>query len=251
MYAQVLSTEYRPVHVRRVYAQVLELVDAPLTMKAVRGQYLQLQNDPLSVRAVRGQVLTIEAVLPNFKTNFYTNLMKMINARNDTKFQASDFTWGDPELASGSRYDSQILLTALNSSRHNKTVMINYKRFKLSEVMLVEPPVWNLSGITKVHQLLDQINAAYNLALTTADLVNTDVRPSGFTARVAATSLYFYPGSSVSFGGAPSLADEFGVSDLDGFSLPSFASRYPTQDLAGFDRPTFVQRYPVQDLPSF
>lgn len=234
VYAQVLSTEYRPATVRRVYAQVLELVDAPLSMRAVRGQYLQLQNDPLSVRAVRGQVLIIEAVLPNFKTNFYTNLMKLINTRNDTTFQVSDFTWGVPELTSGSRYDSQILLTALNSSQHNKTVWINYKRFKLTEVMLAPPPVWNLTGITKVHQLLDQINAAYNLALTIVDLVNTDVRPSGFTVQVASTSLYFYPGSSVTFGGAPQLANEFNITDLDGFSLPTLAEGFPVKDLPGF-----------------
>ncbi|MND14897.1 hypothetical protein D3C87_1272800 [compost metagenome] len=251
VYAQVLSTDYRQVTVRRVYAQVLSVVDAPLNIRSVRGQYLQLENSPTNFRTIRGQMLSIEAVKPSFKTNFYTNLLKLINSRNNSKFVEADFTWGAPELAPTSRYNSQILLTARNSSQHSKTVMINYQRFKLAEILIGEPPAWNLSGITKVHQLLDQINTAWNLALTTTDVVNTDVKPSGFTVRVATTSLYFYPGSSVSFGGLPSFEDEYGVQDLDGFTLPDFSTRYPTQDLDGFTRPTFSARYPVQDLPPF
>ena len=75
------------------------------------------------------------------------------------------------------------------------------------------------TGSLTVHGALSDINSAFGLALTAADVVDGPIS-GGFTLVAATTSLWFVPGTQIGLGtaGVIDLAVAITVGDLTGFS---------------------------------
>lgn len=233
---QVLSYAKDPMSVRAVSLEYLEIEKSPASVRRIQGQMLSLSRDPLSLRALQVEYLELEVRPPSYNQAAWPKLLAKINEYNGTKFTEAMVTFENPTAVNlPGKYNTRLTLRATPASQHSGTVDIYYPRFSVKDVLKGDPKPFDKTGMASVWDTLPQVNSLWGLQLTTADVLNLPLEPSGdFFITIAPSSLFFIPGERYRYG----------------LSVP-LSGEYPTQDLVGFGLPTFVERYPTQDLPGF
>lgn len=96
-------------------------------------------------------------------------LIAKVNALNSIQLQPTDFVLGLPEVWVGVNYDTKISITPLVTSAWYNAIHLYYKRVNLASLFTTQLNVPS-EGATRVHEVLDSINAAYGIYLTANDV---------------------------------------------------------------------------------
>lgn len=86
-------------------------------------------------------------------------------------------TFGLPTAASGQNptRNTQLTVSSVEGSGYAGDVVITYNRLTFDQVVKTKDKVFTLGDATKVSDLVAEINARYNIALTADDYVDADL----------------------------------------------------------------------------
>ncbi|MNQ00188.1 hypothetical protein D3C85_128310 [compost metagenome] len=233
---QILTSAKDPLSVRAVGLEFLEIEKTPASVRRIQGQMISLSRDPLSLRAFQVEYLELEVRPPAFTGNAWPKLLTKINEYNNTKFTEAQVTFENPTAVNlPGKYNTRLTLRALPGSNHSGTVDVYYPRFSVKTILKGDPKPFDHTGMDSVWDTLASVNALWGLNLTTSDVLDLPLEPSGdFFITIAPSSLYFIPGERYRYGLSVPLNGEFTVQDLGGFSLPTLSERFAVQDLPEF-----------------
>lgn len=98
-------------------------------------------------------------------------LAAMINRDNGTTFVASQLDFGTPEVNVGVK-NTKITVSAKVGSGFSGSVQVIYDRINLAQVPGVRGTVFTTDGEVAIAHLIPKINAAYQINLSLADIVD-------------------------------------------------------------------------------
>jgi hypothetical protein len=98
-------------------------------------------------------------------------LVELINFDNGTSLTPDSVTFGTPVVSGGVR-NTQLVVTAKTGSFYTGSVTIQYNRVDLSTVPGVRSKSFVANGLTKISDLIPQINNAYQLNLQPEDFID-------------------------------------------------------------------------------
>lgn len=163
-------------------------------------------------------------------------LVDIINVDNGTTLVSKDLVFGVPEL-SNSKHNSSLVITASKATKLKGSTTIFYNRVDIADIPDGRSTLFLVDqSQTMMADLIPQINAAYNLNLTSRDYINTTIPKFNKTAKstetvelvMANTSLIFLNKLTLTLElSAISLTELLINTILDGlyYTLPAFTSQ--------------------------
>lgn len=113
------------------------------------------------------------AHVSDFKQTNEKILLDLINEQNDTSLPVGAVTFGKPVEVVGGKIATELEVTAASGSGYRGSVTIEYNRVPLSFMNDNEPDLVLETEAKTTHGLIDALNTAFGILLTTADI--TDV----------------------------------------------------------------------------
>lgn len=220
---QMLTIEKYPVNIRDVRVQMAEAAASPPAIRRLSVMAMTLTRMPINVANVRMQYLEIDNSPPEFRIDAWPKLLKIINQNNGFAFTDAMLQHSTPEVSDDPRYwNTKLKVTATPLSGFSGEMYVYYQRYPIALALDRPGPLLDFTNADSVHDLIPQINAGYELALTTADIMDSPINKAtnSFVVTVKPGSWMFIEGSSFSFANIADLAELYSVVDLNGFTIP-------------------------------
>ncbi|MNF64208.1 hypothetical protein D3C84_459320 [compost metagenome] len=220
---QFLVIEKYPVNLRGIRAQFMEAAASPTSIRRVNTQVMVRPRDQLNIATVRVQYLEVDNSSPDFSLVAWPKLLQIINDTNGFAFTQAMLLPGTPEVNTNPLYwNTKLLVTATPLSGFSGSMYVYYQRYPISEAFNKLAPLLDLTGKNTVYDVLPQLNANYDLALTSADVEDgpIDKATNSFKLKVKAGSWFFLEGTEFIYQNIYDMRDVFGKVDLNGWDLP-------------------------------
>ncbi|MNC13367.1 hypothetical protein D3C75_611120 [compost metagenome] len=129
-----------------------------------------------------------------------------------------------PEVNTDPRYwNTKLKVTATPLSGFSGWMYVYYQRYPISEAFNKLAPLIDLTGKNTIYDVLPQLNANYDLALTSADVEDGPINQAtnSFVLKAKAGSWFFLEGSEFTYQNIHDMRDVYTKVDLPGWDLPS------------------------------
>ena len=220
---QFLVIEKYPVNLRSIRAQFVEQAASPTSVRRINTQVMIRPRDQLNIASVRVQYLEIDNSSPDFRLVAWPKLLQIINDTNGFAFTQAMLLPGAPEVSTDPRYwNTKLKVTATPLSGFSGWMYVYYQRYPISEAFNKLAPLLDLTGKNTVYDVLPQLNANYDLALTSADVEDGPINKTtnSFKLKVKAGSWFFLEGTEFLYQNIYDMRDVYNKVDLASRVLP-------------------------------
>jgi len=192
------------IEIRKATAYILATVVDPLTIRKVNGYALTTSQDPIDIRRISGYALTDQVKRPSFALSGIVALLAAINKEKSVSLTLDTVSFANPTVnpTTTDYLNTYIKVSAKRASGYQGDYTFNYHRFLLSEAFEGQTLSLPATVGSTIWATLAAINTKYGLKLEQSDIVNGAIAngATGFTLTVAATSIYYQPGTTVVLG---------------------------------------------------
>jgi len=207
------------ISLRDISVYAIEQAPAQVVARAITGHMLVDDPRHALLRAITGVALTELARAPDFSVAGPVALLAAINREFKLTLTAAQVKFQAVATLSHPFFNTVVTLAPLHGFPYAGSFQLQYRRYSLPTAFAGKDVGNFTTASATIHGALSDINSAFGLALTAADVVDGPIS-GGFTLVAATTSLWFVPGTQIGLGtaGVTDLAVAITLGDLTGFT---------------------------------